>query len=138
ARRGHCSVTTLAQAARGDSLPSLAVTLAYVRACGGDAAVWQTRWRAVADELGAAGEADAEASQGRAPYVGLAAFRSTDYEWFFGRDRLVAEVVSRVRQRRVVGVFGPSGCGKSSLLRAGLVPALADAAAGQAQRCVAV
>jgi energy-coupling factor transporter ATP-binding protein EcfA2 len=35
---------------------------------------------------------------------------------------------SRMRQRRFVGVFGPSGCGKSSLLRAGLVPALAAAA----------
>jgi WD40 repeat protein/energy-coupling factor transporter ATP-binding protein EcfA2 len=132
ARRAHYSVTTLAQAARGDTLPSLTVTMAYVRACDGDTGVWETRWRAAADELGAApGKANAEPSNGRAPYVGLAAFQSTDREWFFGRDRLVAELVSRMRQRRFVGVFGPSGCGKSSLLRAGLVPALTAAAEGE-------
>lgn len=138
ARRAHYSVTTLAQAARGDTLPSLAVTLAYVRACNGDAAVWETRWRVVADEIGALDKPSAEPSNGRAPYVGLAAFESTDREWFFGRDRLIAELVSRLRRRRFVGVFGPSGCGKSSLLRAGLVPALTTAAAAQNSQPVVV
>lgn len=127
ARRAHYSVTTLAQAARGEALPSLAVTLAYVRACGGDAADWEARWRAAADELEPAAGSGAGGSgllAGGAPYVGLAAFQVADREWFFGRDRLVAELVARVGQRRFVGVFGPSGCGKSSLLRAGLVAAL--------------
>src|SRR5436309_8112063 len=51
ARRVHYSVTTLSDAAGGRKLPSLAVTLAYVRACGGDPTVWEARWRAVAAEL---------------------------------------------------------------------------------------
>ncbi|MEU5774162.1 helix-turn-helix transcriptional regulator, partial [Streptomyces venezuelae] len=36
ARDAHYSSTTLADAASGRRLPSLPVTLAYVRACGGD------------------------------------------------------------------------------------------------------
>jgi hypothetical protein len=34
-RRAHYSAGTLSEAAGGRKLPSLAVTLAYVRACGG-------------------------------------------------------------------------------------------------------
>ena len=49
--RAHYSVATLSAAAAGHKLPSLAVTLAYVRACGGDPAQWERRWHAVAAEL---------------------------------------------------------------------------------------
>src|SRR5437762_3371787 len=41
----HYSASTLAQAADGRRLPSLAVTLAYVRSCDGDTAEWTARWR---------------------------------------------------------------------------------------------
>jgi tetratricopeptide (TPR) repeat protein len=58
ARLCHYSASALAEAANGRKLPSLAVTLAYVRACGGDAADWETRWR----ELSAAVAAEAEAA----------------------------------------------------------------------------
>lgn len=51
ARRAHFSSTTLSDAAGGRRLPSLAVTLAYVRACGGDVAEWEKRWRATAAQL---------------------------------------------------------------------------------------
>ena len=51
AARAHYSATTLADAAGGERLPSLAVTLAYVEACGGDRAEWEKRWHAVAAEL---------------------------------------------------------------------------------------
>jgi hypothetical protein len=44
----HYAATTLSVAASGRVLPSLAVTLAYVRACGGEPAEWQARWEAVA------------------------------------------------------------------------------------------
>ena len=47
ARRAHFSHTVIAAAAGGKVLPSLEVTLAFVGACGGDAAVWEERWRAV-------------------------------------------------------------------------------------------
>ena len=52
-------------------------------------------------------------------------FGPEDAEAFFGRERLVADLVARVAGGGLVGVVGPSGSGKSSLVRAGLVPALA-------------
>ncbi|AEW98573.1 helix-turn-helix domain-containing protein [Streptantibioticus cattleyicolor] len=52
AEHAHYSGATLSEAARGLGLPSLAVTLAYVTACGGDPAEWEQRWREVAARLG--------------------------------------------------------------------------------------
>ena len=60
------------------------------------------------------------------PYKGLARFEASDAEVFFGRERLVAELVTHLVGAGLVGVVGPSGSGKSSLVRAGLLPALAD------------
>jgi DNA-binding SARP family transcriptional activator len=60
------------------------------------------------------------------PYKGLARFEPSDTEFFFGRERLVAELVTHLVGTGLVGVVGPSGSGKSSLVRAGLLPALAD------------
>jgi Bacterial transcriptional activator domain/AAA ATPase domain len=60
------------------------------------------------------------------PYKGLARFEPSDTEFFFGRERLVAELVTHLVGAGLVGVVGPSGSGKSSLVRAGLLPALAD------------
>jgi WD40 repeat protein len=126
ALRAHYSATTLAQAARGTSLPSLPVTLAFVRACGGDAAEWETRWRATIAELDPQPTATpGSAVGGCAPYVGLVAFQQEDADRFFGRDTLIADLLTRLRQRRFLGVFGASGCGKSSLLRAGVAAHLA-------------
>ena len=48
-----------------------------------------------------------------------------DAPWFFGRERLVAELAARLATRPVLAVVGASGSGKSSLVRAGLLPALA-------------
>ncbi|MGH2967778.1 MAG: hypothetical protein ACRDK0_01760, partial [Solirubrobacteraceae bacterium] len=59
------------------------------------------------------------------PFKGLAAFELDDAEYFFGRERLVAELVARLVGAPLLGVVGPSGSGKSSVLRAGLLPALA-------------
>jgi WD40 repeat protein len=64
------------------------------------------------------------ASSARAPYLGLAPFQPTDAERFFGRERLVNDVVTRLARQRFLAVFGASGSGKSSLLRAGLLPAI--------------
>ncbi|MGH3759477.1 XRE family transcriptional regulator [Actinophytocola sp.] len=123
ATRAHYSAAALSEAAGGRKLPTLAVTLAYVTACGGDTAGWMARWRETAAEL--AGEAaEPEPHGGEAPYVGLAAFQPADAARFFGRDRLVDELVARVRATRFLGVFGPSGYGKSSVLRAGLIARL--------------
>jgi WD40 repeat protein/DNA-binding SARP family transcriptional activator/class 3 adenylate cyclase len=59
------------------------------------------------------------------PYKGLARFEQADAARFFGRERLVAELVARLAESSLLAVVGPSGSGKSSLVRAGLLPALA-------------
>jgi WD40 repeat protein/DNA-binding SARP family transcriptional activator len=58
------------------------------------------------------------------PFKGLAPFEAADAEFFFGRERLVDELVARLADAPLLVVVGPSGSGKSSLLRAGLLPAL--------------
>ncbi|KWW98593.1 putative WD-40 repeat protein [Carbonactinospora thermoautotrophica] len=62
------------------------------------------------------------------PYRGLDAFRTEDARYFFGREKLTAELVRRLAERLSnpgpLVVVGPSGSGKSSLLHAGLLPAL--------------
>ena len=60
------------------------------------------------------------------PYKGLASFDTADAAYYFGRERLIAEVVARMVGTPLVAIVGSSGSGKSSLLRAGLLPALAD------------
>lgn len=65
---------------------------------------------------------------GRCPYKGLDVFEEEDAELFFGRERLVDELVGRVKESRTVFITGPSGSGKSSLVRAGLLPALKQGA----------
>ncbi|MFJ9847235.1 AAA family ATPase [Kitasatospora sp. NPDC101155] len=74
------------------------------------------------------------------PYPGLAAFSVEQARWFFGRDALTADLLVRLDERLYDGgalvVIAPSGAGKSSLLKAGLLPALARGAlppAGSAQ-----
>jgi WD40 repeat protein len=121
-RRGHYSAAAFSEAAAGRRLPSLPVTLAYVRACGGDAQEWEGRWHAVAAELAATVSVDSpDQDDAKAPYVGLGVFESEHAGRFFGRDRLVAQLADRVARQRFVAVLGPSGSGKSSVLRAGLL-----------------
>jgi WD40 repeat protein/class 3 adenylate cyclase len=71
-----------------------------------------------------AGPGRAAAEPEESPYKGLAAFDVVDADRFFGRERLVAELIARLAGASLLGVVGPSGSGKSSAVRAGLVPAL--------------
>ena len=71
---------------------------------------------------------------GGCPYKGLLRFEPEDAGWFFGRERMVAELLATVASTRCTGVVGASGSGKSSLTRAGLLAALGeDALPGSAQ-----
>jgi hypothetical protein len=66
------------------------------------------------------------------PYKGLAAFKESDADLYFGRELLVDRLWQRFQRiceqsvtPRVLTMLGPSGCGKSSLARAGLIPEFA-------------
>ncbi len=76
-----------------------------------------------------------ESKKPRNPYKGLRAFTADDAQDFFGRDRLVDELVKDVatalaaeqpatESGRLVTIIGPSGSGKSSVVMAGLLPRL--------------
>ena len=108
-----------------------------VGAVAGRAAAGRTQLRSMELELAsdvadlqAAGERVASDRHDRAPVVcpfkGLATFDGDDSEYFFGRERLVAELVARLVGAPLLAVVGPSGSGKSSVVRAGLLPALAS------------
>lgn len=58
------------------------------------------------------------------PYVGLESFGESKRRLFFGRERVLAEMVEHLRQQPFLVVMGPLGSGKSSMLLGGLVPAL--------------
>ncbi|MDX3310037.1 nSTAND1 domain-containing NTPase [Streptomyces sp. NPDC054884] len=120
------AATTLSEAARGERLPSSAVVQGYVVACGADPAEWEQRWQEAAE---AAVAVRADAADAVPPYRGLARFEDDDEALFFGRDRLVERLWDLAREQRFAVVFGASGSGKSSLLRAGLLPRLREAAA---------
>ncbi|MET8625151.1 hypothetical protein ABZW30_15585 [Kitasatospora sp. NPDC004669] len=131
--RAHCSAASLSVAAGGRRLPSLAVTLAYVQACGGDVREWRHRWQLLAAELAADSAARRRAQDaGRAPYPGAAAFEAADAERFFGREAMLDRLVALLAERRLVILTGPSGAGKSSLVRAGLLDRLGGAPAAGA------
>jgi hypothetical protein len=59
------------------------------------------------------------------PYKGLARYEHSDAWLFYGREAVVARLCARLVDTPFVAVVGPSGAGKSSLVRAGLLPALA-------------
>jgi formylglycine-generating enzyme required for sulfatase activity len=59
------------------------------------------------------------------PYPGLRPFEAEEWSVFFGRERMIDDVVERLAAHRLVLVHGASGAGKSSLVRAGVLPKLA-------------
>ena len=66
------------------------------------------------------------------PYKGLRPFQEADAADFFGRDALIQQLLTRLREdvdyTRFLAVVGPSGSGKSSVVKAGLLPALRQGA----------
>ena len=64
----------------------------------------------------------------RHPWLGLASFDEDTRSWFHGREDEVAELARRVQRKLLTVLFGQSGLGKTSILRAGVVPLLRQAA----------
>ncbi|MFD7713183.1 XRE family transcriptional regulator [Streptomyces sp. NPDC059786] len=129
AQRAHYSIAALSSAAGGRQLPTLAVTLAYVRSCGGDEGEWEAIWRRTAAACAAASAPAAAAAEdrhgdgARPPYAGLAAFGRSDADFFFGREKLTGTLVEHLKEKRLLVLFGASGSGKSSVLNAGVLSA---------------
>jgi serine/threonine protein kinase len=89
----------------------------------------EQRWQSAAELLAVLqpflpGRRTLELQLDESPYTGLSSFQESDAGKFFGRSREIAAMVTRVRDRPLLGVVGSSGVGKSSFVRAGLVPAL--------------
>ncbi len=92
--------------------------------------------RPVSALLGSPGTAAEEApGEPRNPYKGLHAFTAQDAGDFFGRERLIDELVKDIAgivaseqptgdAGRLLAIVGPSGSGKSSVVMAGLLPRL--------------
>jgi Novel STAND NTPase 1/WD domain, G-beta repeat/Trypsin-like peptidase domain/TIR domain len=92
--------------------------------------------RPISALLGPTGTTVQEASRPpRNPYKGLRAFTASDERDFFGRERLVDELVQDIagmvalerfdsHAERLLSILGPSGSGKSSVVLAGVLPRL--------------
>ncbi|MBO3752211.1 hypothetical protein J5X84_39660 [Streptosporangiaceae bacterium NEAU-GS5] len=97
----------------------------------GDPGAWDVAYRELREQTDEREPAPARVRtprtvEPRSPYRGLEAFGAADADYFFGRDALTAALLDRIDGTGgLLIVMGPSGAGKSSLLRAGLVPALA-------------
>jgi hypothetical protein len=60
------------------------------------------------------------------PYRGLAAFETRHADVFFGRDPAINALVAKICSQLLTVVLGASGTGKSSLVKAGVVPRMAN------------
>ncbi|MES2373036.1 MAG: hypothetical protein V4557_10695 [Bacteroidota bacterium] len=58
------------------------------------------------------------------PFPGLRAFEEDEDVLFFGREKQVDELLTKLRTTRFLAVIGSSGSGKSSLVKSGLIPSL--------------
>jgi WD40 repeat protein/serine/threonine protein kinase len=87
-----------------------------------DAMVWDWLGEHLIGEIEAPG-ADPN-DERRPPYLGLAAFATSDADRFVGREREVDALLNRMRHQPLQIVVGASGAGKSSFVHAGVVPGL--------------
>jgi class 3 adenylate cyclase/WD40 repeat protein len=63
-------------------------------------------------------------SAAQCPYRGLLSFGASERDLFFGRERVLAELLERLTPGGLLALVGPSGSGKSSLLCAGVSAAV--------------
>jgi len=65
-----------------------------------------------------------DSNPGKSPYKGLQSFTETDKDLFYGRERVINDLIQKISKNNLVVVTGASGTGKSSVVKAGLIPAL--------------
>jgi len=58
------------------------------------------------------------------PFPGLRSFDYEESHLFFGREKHIRDLLSKLEQNHFVAIVGTSGSGKSSLVRAGLLPSI--------------
>jgi serine/threonine protein kinase len=86
---------------------------------------WQSAGELLAElERFLPGRRTVELQLDESPYAGLSSFQENDAAKFFGRNREITAMVTRLRDQPLMAVVGSSGVGKSSFVRAGIVPAL--------------
>ncbi|GAA3459954.1 AAA family ATPase [Saccharothrix longispora] len=102
-----------------------------------DLDAWRGLWEEALASPVSTGEPEEPPSSdeiGVCPYRGLAAFQCEDSNWFFGRERSTAALVSRLGSAAETGgivmLVGASGAGKSSLVGAGVIPSIRNGALG--------
>ncbi len=117
----HDAALRLARASAASRVSGAAARTEHVQVALGEA---RADLRAGVTEYQEVTELSAPVEPGVCPWKGLAAYDVADAPWFSGRERLVADLLTRVASNRLVGVVGASGSGKSSLLRAGLLAGL--------------
>lgn len=116
AKRAHYSATALSVAAGGSALPSLNVALAFVRACGGDVAEWERRWKETSDLVVA--DTSGTDQPGSAPQVRYSL--PADTVEFTGRSGELRQIMTAVASATggvvtVGAIDGMPGVGKTAL-----------------------
>ncbi len=134
ARTALFAPSVLSSAASGHRLPTLAVTLAFVSACGGDRAAWERRWRSIAGQTGGGVEAREERAPAQAPaevssdpvhtlasgviHLARPAQLPMGSRTFVGRDQDLTDAAKMIGSSGPVKVpllvSGPIGVGKTS------------------------
>ncbi|SEC80491.1 hypothetical protein SAMN04489727_5154 [Amycolatopsis tolypomycina] len=104
ARTAHFAPSVLSTAASGRRLPTLAVTLAFVSACGGDRGAWEQRWWSVAQEARTKAVRPAQLPPGSRTFVGRAPELAA----------AAAAIEAGGPGRAPVLVTGPIGTGKAA------------------------
>jgi serine/threonine protein kinase len=89
----------------------------------GSAEAVALRLAQIADEI--AGQSRPLPPEEVGPFRGLRRFEAADRDVYFGRTTEVAAAMEMLRGRGLLAVIGASGSGKSSLVRAGVLPAVA-------------
>lgn len=62
----------------------------------------------------------------KSPFMGLSYFEEKDKDYFFGREKIIEDLVSAIEEKSVVALAGASGSGKSSVVNAGVIPRLRE------------